>query len=107
MGVCSVARRTLRDLASTDLEAQVTERFLARLRTLPQQEKQQLRGEYQEAAWGNQVRSYVIHPYKMVKDHRTKFETSDVDKVLDGRLDDFIESYLRKSRSEDRDTTPG
>ena len=60
-----------------------------------QEAKQQLRGEYQEAAWGNQVRSYVLHPYKMVKDHRTKFESNEVDDILDGKLDNFIESYLR------------
>jgi len=60
-----------------------------------QHEKQQLRGEYQEAAWGNQVRSYVLHPYQMVKDHRTKHEVGQTDAVLDGSLDDFIESYLR------------
>ncbi len=64
-----------------------------------QSEKQKLRGAYQEAAWGNQVRSYVMQPYKMVKDHRTKFEVSDVDKVLDGNLDDFIESYLRSQKA--------
>lgn len=60
-----------------------------------QAEKQKLRGAYQEAAWGNQIRSYVLQPYKMVKDHRTKFETGNVDQVLDGGLDLFIESYLR------------
>ncbi len=60
-----------------------------------QEEKQKLRGEYQEAAWGNQVRSYVIHPYKMVKDHRTKFEVNEVEPVLDGKLEPFIEHYLR------------
>jgi len=60
-----------------------------------QKEKQELRGAYQEAAWGNQVRSYVLQPYKMVKDHRTKFETGDVDRVLDGDLESFMENYLR------------
>jgi len=63
-----------------------------------QAEKQKLRGEYQEAAWGNQARSYVLHPYKMVKDHRTKFEVADVEAVLDGNLDRFIEDYLKNQK---------
>ena len=58
-------------------------------------EKQKLRGEYTSAEWGNQIRSYVLHPYKLVKDHRTKIETVDAEKVLDGDLDLFIEARLK------------
>ncbi len=64
-----------------------------------EEERQQLRGEFTEAAWGNQIRSYVLHPYKMVKDHRTKFETKNPDAVLDGDLMPFIEAALKSART--------
>lgn len=60
-----------------------------------EEERMRLRGEYTEAAWGNQIRSYVLHPYKMVKDHRTEVETSAVEAILDGDLIQFMEAYLR------------
>ncbi|HVI60894.1 MAG TPA: peptide chain release factor 2 [Candidatus Saccharimonadales bacterium] len=57
----------------------------------------ELKGPNQSAEWGNQIRSYVLHPYKQVKDLRTKYETSDPDKVLDGDLDPLINAYLEHS----------
>ncbi|MGW8250899.1 MAG: peptide chain release factor 2 [Anaerolineales bacterium] len=71
----------------------------ARLLELKQQEQEEqmaeLRGEYQKVEWGSQIRSYVLHPYQMVKDHRTDYETGNTQAVLNGDLDGFIEAYLR------------
>lgn len=57
-------------------------------------ERNELESNKSEIGWGNQIRSYVMHPYKMVKDLRTRYETGNVDAVMDGNLDDFIKSYL-------------
>jgi peptide chain release factor 2 len=74
----------------------------ARLLELKQAEKEEeravLRGEYTKAEWGSQIRSYVLHPYQMVKDHRTDHETGNTQAVLDGDLNEFMESYLRTSK---------
>ncbi len=71
----------------------------ARLLEIKEQERakelSELRGEYTKAEWGNQIRSYVLHPYQMVKDHRTNYEVGNAQGVLDGDLDGFIEAYLR------------
>ena len=73
----------------------------ARLLELKQAEKEEeravLRGEYTKAEWGSQIRSYVLHPYQMVKDHRTDHESGNTQAVLDGSLDEFMEAYLRHS----------
>lgn len=73
----------------------------ARLLELRQAEKEEeravLRGEYTKAEWGSQIRSYVLHPYQMVKDHRTDHETGNTQAVLDGDLDQFMEAYLRSA----------
>ena len=59
------------------------------------QELSGIRGEVSDIAWGNQIRSYVMQPYTMVKDHRTNAEVSNVDGVLDGKLDPLINAYLK------------
>ncbi len=60
------------------------------------EKRAELRGEFHSPEWGSQIRSYVLHPYKLVKDHRTGFETKDPDAVLRGELDDFMIEYLKK-----------
>jgi peptide chain release factor 2 len=74
----------------------------ARLLELKQAEKEEeravLRGEYTKAEWGSQIRSYVLHPYQLVKDHRTDYETGNAQAVLDGDLDEFMEAYLRSAK---------
>ena len=73
-----------------------------RLLELKQAEKEEeravLRGEYTKAEWGSQIRSYVLHPYQMVKDHRTDYETGNTQAVLDGDLDEFMETFLRSKK---------
>jgi len=84
-----------RDAAMRVLKARLFD-----LKTKEQQAKlEQLGGEKKDIAFGSQIRSYVLHPYQLIKDHRTKEEVGDVNRVLDGDLDVFIKSYLMKKAS--------
>ena len=79
-----------RDTAMKMLKARLYEREKANQK----EERQELHGDKKEIAWGSQIRSYVMQPYRMIKDHRTGQETGNVDSVLDGDLDPFIKAYL-------------
>lgn len=71
----------------------------AKLVTIKEEENKEkiedLQGSYSQIAWGSQIRSYVFHPYSMIKDHRTDAEVGDVSKVMDGNIDYFINEYLK------------
>ncbi len=91
------ASQTERNLAQNKENAMKV--LLAKLHQLKNEEAKkelkEIKGEAVSASWGNQIRSYVLHPYKLVKDLRTDVETSQVEEVLDGNLDDFIEAEIR------------
>jgi peptide chain release factor 2 len=74
--------------------------LMAKLLEIKEQEQKEkiedIKGEYREIAWGSQIRSYVFHPYSLVKDHRTNEETGNVNAVMDGEIDNFINAYLKQ-----------
>ena len=86
-----------KDSALRVLEARLLEKEVVRR----VEEQARLKGEHVAAGWGNQIRSYVLHPYKLVKDHRTGYETSNAAPVLDGDLDGFIQAYLKSTMGSD------
>ena len=85
------SQRRNKESALKVLEARLLVRELER----KAEEKALLKGAHVSAAWGNQIRSYILHPYKMVKDHRTGHETSDAEAVLDGEIDDLLRAYQK------------
>jgi peptide chain release factor 2 len=88
-----------KSIAMKILEARLFEKELER----QAEEKAKLKGKRVEAGWGNQIRSYVLHPYKMVKDHRTDYQSGNPEAVLNGELDDFITAYLRSGLGNQND----
>jgi peptide chain release factor 2 len=92
-----------RELATKVLKARLLERALEE----KEAQLRQIRGEHVEAGWGNQIRSYVLHPYQMVKDLRTNHETSNTGAVLDGDLDSFMQAELERLATETPVTADG
>jgi peptide chain release factor 2 len=86
-----------RDSAMKVLEARLLELEINR----QEEEKARLKGQHMDVSFGSQIRNYVLHPYKMVKDVRTDYETSDTTAVLDGEIDEFIEAYLKSRVGEE------
>ena len=87
-----------RDVAMKVLRAKLYQKAIEER----QAEEEKRAGAKKKIEWGSQIRSYVLHPYRMVKDHRTDFEMGDTDRVLDGDLTPFIDAYLKESASERR-----
>ncbi len=88
-----------KSIAFKILEARLFEKELQR----QAEEKAKMKGKRIEAGWGNQIRSYVLHPYKMVKDHRTDFQSSNPEAVLEGDLGGFLNAYLRSGIGREND----
>ena len=82
-------------LQNREMAMKMLKAKLLQLKEREQAEKRnQIQGEQKEIAWGNQIRSYVFCPYTMVKDHRTGYEDGNVQKIMDGEIDEFIQAYL-------------
>lgn len=95
-GIVVACQNERSQFQNRDRAMQMLRAKLYELKRREQEEKMaKIKGEYSEIAWGNQIRSYVFCPYTMVKDHRTEAETGNIQAVMDGDLDQFIEAYLR------------
>ena len=100
-GVVATCQNERSQAQNREMALKVLKARLLEIKEREQAEKiADLRGEYVKAEWGSQIRSYVLHPYQMVKDHRTDYETGNTSAVLDGSLDGFIEAYLKANVGE-------
>lgn len=100
-GITVVVQNERSQIQNKAMAMKILQAKLVRLQELKNAEEiAMLKGEVKEGSWGNQIRSYVLHPYQLVKDHRTDAETSDTAAVLDGSLKQFIEAYLKQSNQQ-------
>ena len=96
-GIIITCQNERSQLQNKEMAMKILRSRLAQLMIEQQKEKvEEIRGDFSSPEWGNQIRSYVLHPYKLVKDHRTEHESKDPDKVLGGDLNEFIEAELKK-----------
>ena len=96
-GIVSTCQNERSQLQNKEMAMKILRSRLAQLLLEQHKERvEELKGDYSKPEWGNQIRSYVLHPYKLVKDHRTNFESKNPEEVLEGDLNGFIEAELRK-----------
>ena len=99
-GIVVTCQNERSQLQNREMALKILKSKLIDLKNQEEESKnRELQGELKKIEWGSQIRSYVFQPYSMVKDHRTNFETSDVQGVMDGNLEDFINDYLIKSQT--------
>lgn len=99
-GLVATCQNQRSQLSNKNTALKVIMAKLIELKELEQKEAiEDLKGDYSQIAWGSQIRSYVFHPYSMVKDHRTSAETGNIQNVMDGDIDLFINEYLRRKKT--------
>ncbi len=106
-GIVATCQNERSQIQNRENAMKVLRARLQEVKRLEQEERiAELRGEYKKVEWGSQIRSYVLHPYQLVKDHRTGYETGNTLTVLDGDIDDFIEAFLRAQIGEASSNKP-
>jgi peptide chain release factor 2 len=107
-GITAACQNERSQMQNRAVALRILKSRLADLQRRQREEKiENLRGERRDIEFGSQIRSYVLHPYRMVKDHRTGIEIGNVDRILDGDIEPLIEAELRRRASEDGSSAAG